>query len=65
MKVILEKQCKFSFSYPFPASPPMPEGISPVCLNFLQHCFTVDQKQRAKADELVFHPFIMNVQVTA
>ncbi len=40
--------------------PKYPRGISRECTDFLDYCFERDQDSRPKADELLYHPFVLS-----
>ncbi|ETW01368.1 STE/STE11 protein kinase, variant 1 [Aphanomyces invadans] len=42
---------------PMSTQPPMPETVSPAFRAFLVHCFEVNPRDRATAEELTLHPF--------
>lgn len=44
------------------AGPPLPEGISDQCRDFLTKCFQVDPRHRPKASEMLQHPFVAGTE---
>eukprot|EP00162_Nutomonas_longa_P010051 comp19676_c0_seq1/m.37737 comp19676_c0_seq1/g.37737 ORF comp19676_c0_seq1/g.37737 comp19676_c0_seq1/m.37737 type:complete len:677 (+) comp19676_c0_seq1:169-2199(+) len=45
------------------APPPYPKGISEVCKEFLDFCFTRDLSARPTTSELLNHPFVQDVEL--
>jgi serine/threonine protein kinase len=39
--------------------PKIPEHVSKECRGFLEYCFCRNPFERAKADELLYHPFVL------
>eukprot|EP00898_Chlorokybus_atmophyticus_P007030 jgi/Chlat1/7328/Chrsp59S06965 len=45
--------------------PEIPEHLSPECKDFLQRCFRRNPQERPTAEELLQHPFLMNLQFSS
>ena len=48
-----------------PSPPSYPKDISNECKNFLDYCFEKDSSKRAKAAELLFHPFVFSTKFSS
>ncbi|KAI5778231.1 hypothetical protein EDC01DRAFT_622910 [Geopyxis carbonaria] len=42
--------------------PPLPEGVSPACRDFLMQCFQKDPNLRVSARKLLKHPWVVNAK---